>query len=178
MMSIFAKHWWLLALRGAVAFLFAVVAFSLSHAPYAALATSLAAYLLADGLLTTYSGWRLRCEEYSGGVLMAEGLVGIVLALVIWLGPVNDNRLVYLFASWCILTGLLEVWLAYYIRKAIEDEWQLVVAGIISVGLGVVMLFRANSGTVALAWYSGFYAVFFGLLLIGVGLRLRRWLAQ
>ncbi len=178
MMSVFAKHWWLLALRGGVAVLFAVVAFSLSYSPFAALAVCLALYLLSDGVLAAYSGWRLRHEEYAGWLLFFEGLIGIVLAAAIWAARMNDNRLVYLFASWCILTGLLELWLAYYVRKAIESEWQLVMAGIISIGLGIVMTFRANSGTIGLAWYAGFYALFFGMLLIGVGLRVRRWLVQ
>ncbi len=177
-MSIFAKHWWLLALRGVVAIIFAIVALSLSRSPFVALATCVAVYLLADGVLAAYSGWQLRKEEFAGWLLVAEGLVGMVLGLVIWQGNVTDDMLVYLFAAWCILTGALEVWLAYYIRKEIESEWQLVLGGIISLGIGVVMLFRAYGGTVVLAWWAGFYAFFFGMLLLGVGLRLRRWLAH
>ncbi len=178
MMSVFAKHWWLLVLRGAAALLFAVGVFALSRSPFVALATCIALYLLTDGLLAAYSGWRLRAEEYSGWLLLAEGLTGIVLSLVIWLGKTPDYSLVYLFATWCILTGLLELWLAYHVRKEIESEWQLAMAGIISIGLGAVMFLRAYSGAVSLAWWAGFYAIFFGMLLLGVGFRLRRWLAQ
>ncbi len=178
MMSIFAKHWWLLVMRGVVAVLFAIAAFSLSRSPFVALATCIAVYLLADGVLTAYSGWRLRGEENSGWLLVAEGLVGIVLALVIRLREVEDSQLVYLFATWCILTGILEIWLAYHVRKEIESEWQLVMAGFISVGLGAVMLLSAYRGSVTLAWWAGFYAIFFGMLLLGVGFRLRRWLAR
>lgn len=177
-MSIFAKYWWLLALRGVAALLFAIVVFSLSRTHFAALATCLAVYLLADGAMAAYSGWRLRGEEYAWWLLIAEGITGILLGLTIWLGRLEDHRLVYLFSSWCILTGLFELWLAYHVRKEVQDEWQLAVAGVISMGLGVVMLFRVYGGTVSLAWYAGFYALFFGLLLIGLGLRLRRWLTS
>ncbi len=177
MMSIFAKHWWLVALRGIAALLFAVAVFSLADAPVSALAVCLAVYLPVDGLLAMYSGVRLRTEEYTGWLLIVEGLIGVALGATVWWSKASGATLVHLFGAWCILTGGLELWLAYHVRREIESEWQLALAGLMSVGLGVVMLFRAYAGSSSLSGWAGFYGLFFGMLLLGVSLRLRRWLA-
>lgn len=40
------------------------------------------------------------------------------------------------------------------------------------------MLYQPTVGSVSIAWWIGFYALFFGALMVGLGLRLRRWLSK
>jgi uncharacterized membrane protein HdeD (DUF308 family) len=64
--------------------------------------------------------------------------------------------------------------MAIRLRKEIETEWLLGLAGALSVVFGILMIARPGAGAVAVVWIIAAYAVFFGTLLIALGLRLRR----
>lgn len=177
MIHILAKHWWVLVVRGLVALAFAAAAFFMPEITFAIIVAMIGIYLLADGILATYSGWRLRGEDNDWWVAALEGLIGVGLGIGTLAYPeISASLLVTLIAMWCLLTGAFEIILAFRIRKEIKDEWQLAFAGVISIALGVLMLVQPNAGAISIAWWVGFYALFFGLLLVGLGLRLRRWL--
>lgn len=179
MIHILAKHWWVLVVRGFVSLTFAAAAFLMPAFTFQVLVLLLGAFLLADGLLATWSGWRLRGEDEDWWVAALEGLIGVGLGVATLANPELSAALLITFiAIWCLLTGAFEIALAIRIRKEIEDEWQLAFAGIISIALGVLMLVQPNAGALSIAWWVGFYAFFFGLLLIGLGIRLRRWLKR
>ncbi|TNE55521.1 MAG: HdeD family acid-resistance protein [Bacteroidetes bacterium] len=177
MIHILAKHWWVLVVRGLVSLIFAATAFLIPELTFAILVTLIGIFLLADGILATYSGWRLKGEDNDWWVAVLEGLIGVGLGIASLAYPDITAALLVLFiALWCLLTGAFEIALAIRIRKEIQDEWQLAFAGIISIALGVLMLVQPSAGAISIAWWVGFYAMFFGLLLIGLGIRLRRWL--
>jgi uncharacterized membrane protein HdeD (DUF308 family) len=76
-------------------------------------------------------------------------------------------------ASWAIAVGVLQIAAAIRLRKVIEGEWALAVAGVLSVGFGVVAFLHPGAGALAVLWMLGTYAIGFGILLLVLGLRLR-----
>lgn len=177
MIQILAKHWWILVVRGLISMAFAAAAFLMPVLTFEVIVLMIGVFLLADGLLAVYSGWRLREEDSDWWVGALEGMAGVGLGLVTLVKPeISAALLVLCIALWCLLTGVMEIAIAIRIRKEIEGEWQLALAGVISIALGVLMLVQPNAGAISIAWWVGFYALFFGLLMIGLGIRLRRWL--
>jgi uncharacterized membrane protein HdeD (DUF308 family) len=49
----------------------------------------------------------------------------------------------------------------------------LAVGGILSIVFGVLLIIWPAAGLVTMAWLIGLYALLFGILLIGLGFRLR-----
>jgi uncharacterized membrane protein HdeD (DUF308 family) len=72
------------------------------------------------------------------------------------------------------VTGVLEIIAGIGLRKEIQGEWLLAISGIVSLGLGVLLLVFPSAGEVTIIWLIGVYAILFGLMLLGLGLRLRR----
>jgi uncharacterized membrane protein HdeD (DUF308 family) len=74
---------------------------------------------------------------------------------------------------WALISGVLEMASAIKLRKMIENEWALGLAGVLSFTFGALMLLRPALGGLAVVWLLGAYALSFGILMIVVGFRLR-----
>jgi uncharacterized membrane protein HdeD (DUF308 family) len=72
--------------------------------------------------------------------------------------------------------GVFEIVGAIQLRKEIDNEWMLILGGVLSVifGLGVMLL--PGAGALALIWVIAIYAVAFGIVTVLFALRLRKHL--
>jgi uncharacterized membrane protein HdeD (DUF308 family) len=107
------------------------------------------------------------------------GLTGIVgiLAGIAAFAYTGMTALVLLtiIAVWAIIIGVLELYAAIQLRKVINNEWWLVLGGLLSIAFGVVMIAWPNTGALAVIWTIAWYAVFFGCTLIGLAFRLKQY---
>jgi uncharacterized membrane protein HdeD (DUF308 family) len=102
-------------------------------------------------------------------------LLGIAAGIFTLLWPGMTALILLLFiAAWALVMGIFQVIAAIRLRKEIENEWLLGLSGVISMIFGVLMFLQPGAGALAVIWIIGAYAIFFGVLLIVLGLRLRR----
>jgi len=176
MLEQLARYWWLVALRGALAVVFGIVALIWPGITVTALVLLFGAYALVDGVFAVGAAIMGRREPASQRWWMAfEGVVAIAAGIVTFLWPgITALVLLYLIAAWALVTGALEIFLAIRLRKEMEREWLLALAGIASVLLGILLFLFPGSGALALVWLIAVYAIVFGAALIGLALRLRR----
>jgi uncharacterized membrane protein HdeD (DUF308 family) len=122
------RNWWVLVLRGTCAIVFGVFALAWPGVTVGALLL-LGAYAFADGVLAVVAALSGRAST-PWGVLLLEGLVGLGAAAAALLFPgVTAIVLLYLIAFWAILTGIVEIAAAIQLRKEIEGEFWLGLAG-------------------------------------------------
>ena len=130
------------------------------------------AYALVDGVFAIAAGIR-----GSGGrrwVFLAEGVLGILAGLIAFFYPgMTAFVLLYVIAFWAILTGLLRIVMAIWLRREIENEWFLVLSGVISVLFGVILAALPGPGLLALVWVVGIYELILGVALIVLGFEVR-----
>jgi uncharacterized membrane protein HdeD (DUF308 family) len=176
MLEYLSRQWWSVALRGALAVVFGVVALIWPDITLRALVLLYGFYALVDGLLALAAllvGGNLVRERR--GWLIVEGVAGIAAGVIAFLWPeITALVLLYLIAAWAIATGVLEVAVAIWLRRELRGEWLLALGGIVSVVFGVFLIVRPGEGAVAVVWLIGLFAILFGGALIGLGLRLRR----
>jgi len=100
--------------------------------------------------------------------------VGIGVGLLTWVAPaLTALTLLFYIAIWAVGTGVLEVTTAIRLRKQIQHEWFLAVAGFASVAFGVLLMARPDTGALAVAWLIGGYAIVFGIALSSLSFKLR-----
>ena len=173
-----ARNWWLFLLRGIAGIAFGLITFFAPGISLAALVLLFGAYALADGVFAIWSAIRRHGED-RWGVLLLQGLLGIAAAAVTLLWPgITALALLFVIAAWALVTGVLEIAVAIRLRKAITNEWLLVLSGIASVVLGVLLVLNPAVGALVVVLWIGAYALVSGALLVGLSLRLRRELKR
>jgi len=169
-------NWWLLALRGLVAVLFGVLAFMWPGATLITLVWLFGAFALVNGILSLVLAAKTPKGYPKVGSLILGGLLGILAGLLAFVMPgITALGLLILIAAWAIVTGIMELVAAVRLRKIINNEWLLVLAGIASVVFGVILLFQPAAGALALIWLIGAWAFVFGILLMILAFRMRNW---
>jgi len=173
-----SQNWWLVALRGVLAILFGVGAFVWPAITLLTLLVMFGIYAIIDGLVTAGTGLARTKDSPRWWAFLLEGLISIAagVAVLIWPG-LATLVLIYMIASWAVITGVLEIAAAIRLRHEITNEWFLGLGGLVSIGLGVLLFLQPAAGGLAVVWIIGAYALIFGVLLVILGFRLRNWKA-
>ena len=111
--------------------------------------------------------------------LLVIGLVSLFAAAFAILFPgLTAVGLLYVIGFWAIVTGALEIVTAIQLRREIEGEFWLGLAGFASILFGAFLFARPGLGALAVMWMIGTYAVAFGVLLVAHGLHVRSFTPQ
>ncbi len=173
-MGIHTHNWWSVVLRGVVAILFGLAAFVWPGITLLVLVTLFAAYAFVDGVLALIGTVRAAQHNQEWWPLALEGAAGVIIGLITFFSPsITALVLIFYIAAWAIITGVLEIWQAVRLRREIDNEWLLGLAGLASVIFGVLVIAMPSAGALAVVWIIGSYALLFGVLLVALGFRLR-----
>ena len=169
-----ARNWWLLLLRGIAAIIFGVLAIAWPGITLLTLIMFYGAYALVDGVLAILAA-------IMGGApaprwwLAVIGVLGIAAGILTFMMPgLTAMVLLFFIAAWAITTGVFQIIGAIRLRKEIDNEWLLILGGIISVLFGIGILLAPGAGALALVWVIGIYAVIEGVLFVAVSFRLKK----
>ncbi len=161
------SSWWALGLRGILAILFGIIALIEPGLALFALVTLFGAYALIDGIIAVFVSLQQRHVFRYWWTLLLEGLAGIIIGVLTFLLPIATAIvLLYLIATWAILTGIFELVAAFSRRGSAAQEWTLALAGIVSILLGVLLVLQPGAGLLTIIWLIGDYAIAFGILLL------------
>jgi uncharacterized membrane protein HdeD (DUF308 family) len=172
MVAQMSRNWWVFILRGVIAIALGILAFVQPQATLIALIAVFAAYALVDGVLAIAAG--VAVEGGPRWMLIVGGLIGIAIGVLTINRPdVTAIAIVYLIAVWAIVTGVAEAVAAYSFRAVLENEWLLVLSGIVSVVFGFALIYNPGDGVLAVLWLIGIYAILAGIIYIATGFQLR-----
>jgi len=165
----------MLLVRGIFAILFGIAAFIWPGLTIEILVSLFGAYALVDGIFAVIVGIQQGGEAKRWWAVVLEGIAGIVLGVLILVWPGTTATVLLAFiAAWAIVTGMLEIAAAIGLRKVIQGEWTLILAGAASVLFGGLLILQPTAGAVAIIWLIGAYAIVFGVLFSILAFELRR----
>jgi uncharacterized membrane protein HdeD (DUF308 family) len=177
LLSSLAENWWLLLLRGIAGIAFGVLAFFWPGLTLVALTLLWGAYALTDGVIAIWAAFNA-----SGGDvgprwwLGLSGVAGILAGVVTFYYTGTTTLVLLMFiAVWAIIIGALQIWGAIALRKVLQQEWLLILNGVLSIAFGAVLLAQPGTGALALVWMIAWYAIFFGCLHVAFAFKLRQY---
>jgi uncharacterized membrane protein HdeD (DUF308 family) len=170
MVAAMSRNWWTIALRGALAILFGILAFIWPGLTVQVLVILVGAFALVEGVANIALGVRGR-----EGWALLEGAISVVAGVVFLVWPgLSALALLYLVAAWAILTGVARIVAAFQLRRAIHNEWFLVASGVASLLFGVIAAIFPGAGILALIWFVAAWSIVLGVLLVALALSMRQ----
>lgn len=175
--------WWTQVLRGVLAIVFGVVAFISPRFAAAVIVVVFGVYALVDGVTEIGNAVTARRHGLPSGWLWAQGIISAVAGVVALVWPLTFGSAIALLVLWIIafyslVLGLAGVPAALAARGVVRGWGWLLTSAIVSLVFGVLLVVTliAHPGAAigALIWLVGLYAIVFGVVLIALGLALRR----
>jgi len=170
-----ARNWGWIALRGVLAILFGILALWRPGSAFAAIVLLFGAYAFVDGVFAIIALFRGAGKDRFW-MLVLEALVGIGIGVLTIAQPsLTALALLYYVGIWAILHGIFELVAAIRLRKEITGEFWLGLAGVLSIAFGVLLFVTPGPAALALTIWIGAFALVFGVTLLLLALRLRRF---
>jgi len=163
-------------MRGLLAILFGLGALFWPGLTWVLLIYIFGVYAIMDGVIALLTG--IVRSKYSPRwwVFLLEGLVSIAAGVIAIVQPGTTGLiLVLVMAAWAIMTGVLEIAAAIRLRKEITNEWLLGFGGFVSIAFGILLFFQPAAGSLVITLMVGAYALMFGVVLVMLAFRLRKW---
>ncbi|HEY0291931.1 MAG TPA: DUF308 domain-containing protein [Hansschlegelia sp.] len=172
----YAQRWRTVAIRGALAVAFGLVALFAPGPTLLSFVLLFAIYAVADGVAELYLaargagdgiGWRRWAPLVLGGV------ASLAAAAVALLWPdITVLVFILLMAFWSFVSGVMMVAAAVFFGAAPGRLW-LALAGVASIVFGAALAIAPLVGALVLTWWLGAYALAFGVALLIMAYRLR-----
>jgi uncharacterized membrane protein HdeD (DUF308 family) len=168
-----SRGWWLFVLRGVLAVLLAVLAFTSPADTLAALVLVFGVFALFDGILSIFGSVAAAGMRQPWWPLVVRGLLGIAAGVFALVRPdMTALVLVYLVAFWAILGGATELVAAFELHDLVPHAWLLGLAGAAAIVFGVLVIASPSAGALALVWILGVFAAVYGIAYLAFGFRL------
>jgi len=175
LLNLLSECWWLVMLRGLAGIAFGILTFVWPGLTLWTLILFYGAYVIIDSVTALLAAATGYAKPFSLWWLILVGLSGVAAGLVTIFWPgITALVLIIFIGTWAIAHGLLEIIGAIQLRKEIDNEWMLIIAGALSVIFGLIVVMFPGAGALGLVWAIGSYAIAFGGLLVGFSLRLRK----
>jgi uncharacterized membrane protein HdeD (DUF308 family) len=169
------RMWWLVLLRGLAAIVFGILAWAWPGVTLITLVLFWGAYALVDGVAALVGGWQTKDSGKPMWQIVLVGIVGIAAGIFTFVQPgVTAVALLILIAAWAIVNGVFEIAAAIRLRKEIDNEWLLILSGVLSIVFGIFMIVNPGAGAMAVLWLIGVFAIAYGALLVMLSFKLKK----
>ncbi len=164
MLEKLTHNWWLYAVRGLVAIIFGILAFTRPVQALQALVLVFGAFALVDGTINVFAGLSSAPFFDRWWAVLLVGVAGVFIGLLTFFWPgITAFVLLYFIATWALITGIFEIVAAIQLRSVITGEWMMILGGLLSILFGVLLLVFPGAGALSVVWLIGIYAIVFGI---------------
>jgi len=169
------KIWIFAIIRGVLGILFGLIALFAPIATALVLAIVIGIYALVDGVFDIVEAIRHRGSS-SMVFRIVLGVVSILFGIVVLIWPgMSLGILVIMVGIWAIIIGVLQIVSSVGHRAVPNSGWVWgIVGGALAILFGVLVLVWPGTGLVTIIWIIGIWAIVWGIVLIVLGVQLRK----
>jgi len=152
------------SVNGVLAIIFGLVALFLPGITVAALGVYFAITILAGGVMQIISSFKMKSRNKDWYLLLAEGLIGILIAAIILSRPkLLATVFVTIIGLWALFLGLIFLF-TYFKRQlpAFSNSFMLIIS-ILSLIMGLVIIINPFESTRIIIVIIGIYTLAYGI---------------
>ena len=157
------KNIWLHLLKGILITLFGLIALFRPDTALVTLVKLFGVFAVAGGIVTLIfsSGNR---HLPGNNFWMAEGIIDILIGIILLIFPEGTVKLfVILIALWAIIMGIFQLTTYARYKHFLFNKHLQLVSGLITIAIGLILLFNPFEGGMIVVVFIGFLAIFFGV---------------
>jgi len=167
--------WGGLLFGGIVSVLFGIVALIWPGKTLLVIIAFFGVFILAESVVTIAITIARRKQYERWWLGLIGGGLGLIIGGITVFRPITATVvLLYLIAAWALITGALIITASIRLRKTIQNEWVLILVGVIAVVFSIFVFVRPLATAVVMMWIISAFALVFGGLLIVLAFRLKR----
>ena len=172
MLGALTTNWWAWLIRGILAIIFGIIAFTQPATTALALVYVFGIYAIAEGILNIWAALSGKADSRFWYIIW--GLISIIAGIIAFANPILTGlTLVIVIGAWAIVTGIFEIIAGIKLRDEIEGEFWLILGGILSVIFGILIWRNVAVGALTIVWLIGIYAILFGITLIALAFKVK-----
>lgn len=131
--------------------------------------------MLAGGVFMLLAGINNIRRDKAGAMILVESIVAMAIGIALIFFP-DASAAVFLImiGIWAIIIGIIQLVILVNIKGVIANKNMLLINGLLTIALGVILLFNPFQWALILIKIIGAFAAIFGILLIYFSFVLRR----
>ncbi|HYW96179.1 MAG TPA: DUF308 domain-containing protein [Bacteroidales bacterium] len=158
------KNWLASALKGILALAFGILILLKPSESIVLLATYFGIFALAGGLIALGYAFRIRQKGGNGTFWFIEGSTNILIGLIIIFYPhISISIFIAFFGIWAIIIAILQLSTYNRLRALNMNGGLILFNGILSLVVGLLLLFNPFEGAMIIAIIIGVYAIIYAL---------------
>ena len=169
------KNWWFLIVNGVIAMLFGLMLVVCNRESITVFVLYFGIFALVAGLILVVIAFFKLKKDTGVGLVTIQSIASIGLGAFIIFAPENSLRLfLILIGIWAIILGIMQLVILVNVKRNLTNKNVFLFNGLMTIALGVIMFFNPFSFTMIVIKILGFFAMFFGCILIYLSFIIRK----
>ncbi len=164
MTNSFFKHFMLPGLNGVLTIVFGLIAIVFPGIALVGLAVMFAVFIMVGGLSLVVNAWRVRKFNERWKFMMAEGLIGLMVGLLILVYPEESAAVfVTIMGIWAILIGIILFAASFALSHFVFQRGLVIISGVLSTLFGLLIMVNPFESTRVIVVLIGIYVIAYGI---------------
>lgn len=169
------KNWWFLAVNGCIFILFGILILFFTQEFIKTLLLYFGIVMFAGGAVLLLAGINNIRRDRAGAMILVESIVALATGIALVFFPqVSVAIFLIMIGIWAIIIGIIQLVILVNLRGVMKEKNMLLLNGLLTIALGIALLFNPFQWAVILLKAIGLAAALFGVLLVYFSFVLRR----
>jgi uncharacterized membrane protein HdeD (DUF308 family) len=168
------KNWWFITMNGLIFIILGGLLLFFTRETILTLIKYIGIIMLGCGIIFLLVGINKIRREKPAALMLTEaiGSLAIGLALLLFL-QASISLFLMLIGIWAIIIGIIQLVIIVNLKSAVPSKNVHLINGLLTIGLGILLLFNPFDWAVFMGKVIGICAILFGVLLVYFSIILR-----
>ena len=161
------KNWWFLAVNGCIFVLFGILILFFTQEFIKTMLLYFGIVMLTGGAILLIAGINNIRQDKSAAMILVESIAALAIGISLIFFPQSSVALfLIMIGIWAIIIGIIQIVIIVNVKGVIARKNLLLLNGLLTIALGIVLLFNPFLWALYLVKLIGAFATLFGIFLV------------